>query len=307
MSAALQTLACLVRWLDNPNAPILIGASTRPEEHSARETLLGWRWLKPGQRLVTLNCPECGLGAPVHPEQDKLYCTDCGDIDIPSDELRAYHLDVGKIMTALQLGLNAGAQPAELIPQHLWLVGKVARKNKQIQVWLACGLGKSGVAQQIDEMLTQRQFHSQDILLTSSGPERWQNTPLAQRQPKLLLDSVHLGRANFHFDNGRLAMRPVLANETLPDNLSTLDYVTDGYAVVDGERHKLTPQQKKMLLALMQHPDHEMTKGQLQQAVGSTAAIFKPVDVFKKTNRAVYDRFIQYHDADEVYLLVNFS
>jgi len=74
---------------------------------------------------------------------------------------------------------------------------------------------------------------------------------------------------------------PEEADEDLPE--TTFRFVRGkGYVRVNGENIPLSPQEKAILIAFFDQPEHELSKRELQDASGSLAQNFKPNQALKR-------------------------
>ena len=84
---------------------------------------------------------------------------------------------------------------------------------------------------------------------------------------------------------------------------TTLRYVkTKGLIFLDGEEIALEPRERKLLAALIDDFDHEMTNIELRDSVGSNAKQFSPSKVFER-HQPVYHAFIKFLTDEQRYQL----
>lgn len=112
-----------------------------------------------------------------------------------------------------------------------------------------------------------------------------------------------LGKSTFHVFSDRLESDGFqVASERKPR--TTLKYLNEGVAYVEGERIELNPMQVRLLQALVDDLDHEMTREELKEKCGSQAQRFTPVKVFQR-KELVYRTFVQHLQGDAVYQLIS--
>lgn len=121
-------------------------------------------------------------------------------------------------------------------------------------------------------------------MVTSSNVDQLQESRLRDIEVVRLDTVALLGTGRFDFNPVRMPHPvevPEEADEDLPD--TTFRFVrAKGYARVGGENIPLSRQEKAILIAFLDQPEHELSKSQMQDACESKSQNFKPNQALKR-------------------------
>jgi hypothetical protein len=271
--------------------------------------LLRERLLVVGASLSHVTCPECGVELArvvrdLAHENILLYCDECGEITSPKSLQETYKVSLPKFIDRLMLGL--GTPPSakkEVATEVAWRIGVTEPvRGKPLTWYFARHLHDHKTSQRLLDVIRQDQAHKSAKVLTSSVLPLPEGSPLLEFDVVHLSDVARISQSKFVFFNDRMVV-PVAVPVEGSQFQTTLRLVrTKGRARVDGVDYALEPQQKDLLLALIDARHRELENAQLRAACGSQANSFSPTKVFDR-NPVVYKRFIKYQPGDGVYAL----
>lgn len=291
--------------------PEINGLTLCSGEHAeAGQQLLRERMLVIGTPLEWVTCPECGVETArvvreLAHDSILLSCPECGDVKAPRRLRDTFRPSPAKLVTAIAIGLGLSSTTVKQIePDACWYLGTTEPvRGKPVTWYFARHLHQPKVAQRLRDQISLDKTVSSCRILTSSALPLPEGSPMAGLEVINLASIARISQSKFEFFADRLsAPGPQVIEESVPG--TTLRYVeSKGRVYIDGDAYDLEPQQKSILLALIQDRDHEMDRDALRSACNSTAEKFSPRKVFDRNSKA-YQTFIRYDRADERYALV---
>jgi len=270
------------------------------------DTLAEWRLARPGKLPEYMVCPECFDAQAKIDTIEQITCPECGQQSMPEIQIRGREIWTDRVLNSMKLGLTDSSPPHSiLITNHLWKIGQLSERQKIRTVYFGRRLHDPDIAGLAVEKIRLGGSMQSCILITSTQPSLLQHHELGNLRPLYLAEVMQLdekGRLVFDFERlGATAIAPEA--DAIPADLTSLRYLeSEGVVYLNGGRIDLSRQEKNLLLALLNHPDHELDKGALRDAVESQAQAFKPRETFKH-HLDVYDHFIEYLAGDRVYHL----
>lgn len=294
--------------------PEINGQTLCSGDHAvAAKHLLSERVLVLGKLLDWVTCPECGIEIArvvrdLTPDMIALHCPECGDISA-SRRLRETHkVALQKFITSLLNGLSLSINGMKQIELDLiWRLGMTEpTRGKAVTWYFARQLHRADIAVRLREQITIEKTTESCVVLTSSELPLPAGSALTEFDVRPLFTVGRVGQSKFEFFADRQAdPGPQILTEATPG--TTLRYVRkDAKVFIDGTEYSLEPQQKAILLALIEDRDHEMDKDALKAACGSQRQEFSPSKPFNRNDgaRFVYQTFIHFLTDDERYALI---
>ena len=276
----------------------------------AGRELLRERLLVIGRPLTWVTCAECGvaLARVVRDngsDQVLLRCDECGDVDARRSLTQTYKVSVSKVVDRLAISLNLPPSSRKaIVEERAWRLGSTEpARAKPITWYFARHLNDHVVARCLLEQVRADQASQSAKIITTTEVPLPPGSPLSDYSVSNLGAVARVSQSCFVFfpDRAKLPAPNIPAQPTR--NTSLRDVRPHKVAYVDGTRYELEPIQVRILVALMDDRDHEMTGEALRTACHSDAAPFSPVKMFER-NREVYKRFITYQRGDQVFALV---
>lgn len=285
------------------------------------KTLFEGEWAKSSKalldiRLLTLDskrssvlCNECQVEfarvvRALPDGQILLLCPECEDIAVPEYLRHVYRLKPGNLVPKLLSGLGFSQSGVRLIDADLlWRLGTSAHKRDRSKTWyFGRRLDRPEVAFRLKEQIKVDNAVQSCVILTSSEMPLPASSPLAGFDVRCLFTTGQLEPQGFVFFDDRMSDRGAqVLTEATPS--TTLRYVkTKGRVFLDGEEIALEPRGSKLLAALIDDFDHEMTKLELRDRVESEAKDFSPRKVFDR-QPDVYRAFIKFLADEKRYQL----
>lgn len=192
-------------------------------------------------------CPWCGMGdlEGIRFEQGRRqgYCTDCGWVDLASDQVTWLRVDTTRIVRwlASALGLAGRYQHEELVPTALWRLGEIEHRRKRRTVFFGRKLDDPVLMPSIDHRLRTACAPGCGVLLTTTADVA--QTIHASGHLIVPLRAVaHLRKAGFVIENLDAYLDGSVGIGE-PDSETSLRLMHSGrIALIDGGRHALSPQ-----------------------------------------------------------------
>ncbi|WP_338618381.1 hypothetical protein [Pigmentiphaga sp. CHJ604] len=251
-------------------------------------------------------CPWCGMGdlEGIRFEQGRRqgYCTDCGWVDLASDQVTWLRVDTTRIVRwlASALGLAGRYQHEELVPTALWRLGEIEHRRKRRTVFFGRKLDDPVLMPSIDHRLRTACAPGCGVLLTTTADVA--QTIHASGHLIVPLRAVaHLRKAGFVIENLDAYLDGSVGIGE-PDSETSLRLMHSGrIALIDGGRHALSPQVCGFLSVLQRAAGDPVHKRTIADALEIDVDKCKGADIFKR-HKAVYRTFVA-HDTDGHYWL----
>lgn len=280
------------------------------EVGDAGRELVRERLLVIGRPLTWVTCAECGVALAkvvreTGSDQVLLRCDECGDVDASPSLTQTYKVSVSKVVDRLAISLNLPPSSRKtVVNERAWRLGSTEpTRAKPITWYFARHLNDHVLAQRLLEQVRADQASQSAKIITSTEVPLPPGSPLSDYSVSNLGAVARVSQSCFVFFPDR-AKLPAASIPAQPARRTSLcDVRQHKVAYVDGTRYDLEPIQIRILLALMDDRDHEMTGESLRTACHSDAAPFSPVKMFDR-NPEVYKRFVRYERGDQVYALV---
>lgn len=307
--AQIDATALLCRLLERDKPEINGQALVDRDQARAGLDLLRERLLVVGSARSWVTCPECGVHtARVVRElahaQMLLSCDECGEVNAPRRLQETYKVHLTKVVDRLLtgLGLNHTAKK-EIMTDQAWRMGTTEPARGKAMTWyFARNLHDPKVAYRVREQIRLDQASQSSKILTSTELPLPDGSPLEGFDVVNLASVGRISQSTIEFFPERLALVASVSMDETPLG-TTLRTTRQGRVYVDGKSYELEPRQQKILIALIEDRDHEMTRDALRTACGSQAKDFSPSKVFNR-NQDVYQAFICYQQSDDVYALI---
>lgn len=305
MNARLQML--LIQLLESETGTIRPSIQDGSVLIDDLNTLAEWRLARPAKIPEYIICPECFDAQAKVDSIEQITCPECGPQSIPEIQLRGREIWTDRVLNSMKLALTDSSHPhSVMVANHLWKIGQLSERQKISTIYFGRRLNDPDVANlAMDKIRLSSSIHD-CILITSTQPTLLLHHELGNLRPLHLSDVMLLdGKGRLVFDFERLGATSIVSiAEAIPPDLTSLRYLeSTGVVYINGNRiDNLSPQEKDLLIVLLRHPDHELGKDALRDAVGSQAQKFKPRETFKH-HLDVYAHFIEYLSADRVYHL----
>ena len=311
--AQIDATALLCRMLER-DKPEFDGHSVHSVANKeAAAQLLRERLLVLGDSLGYVTCPECRIEQArvvreMSGDKVSLLCPECADVTGPRHLTYMYKAALARFVSSLLVGLDltpGGMKMVEL--DRIWRLGTTQpARGKALTWYFARQMFRPERAMRMKEQLSLDKTGQSSAVLTSSELPLPAGSPMADFDVRSLVTIGRVGQSKFEFFADRLGQAgPQVLSEAAPG--TTLRHVrTESKVFVAGECYELEPQQRAMLLALIDALHHELGKEDLKFACGSEAQRFSPAKVFDRDARSqlVYRTFIAYLAVDERYQLV---
>ena len=251
-------------------------------------------------------CPWCGMGdlEGIRFEQGgrQGYCTDCGWVDLASDQVTRLRVDITRIVRwlASALGLAGRYQHEEMVPTALWRLGEIEHRRKRRTIFFGRRLSDPALTPIIEARLRTACAPGCGVLITTT-PDVAQAIQAAGHLVVPLRAVAHLRKAGFVIENLD-AYLDGSAGIGERDSETSLRLMHSGrIALIDGERHALSPQVYGFLSVLAQGGGDPVHKRTIADALEIDVAKCKGADICKR-HKAVYRTFVA-HDNDGHYWL----
>ena len=287
----------------------LVSLPSGGEYRDEIDLLILERLIRAAVRREWLRCPECHeQEARVQTEMPgnrfKGFCTSCGSIEIPAAAVLRFSIQWHKLIAHLATGLNVGAAERKVVrPMHAWYLGTTFSGAKQRAWYFARMIDRPEIAKVIREQIHTDRCEAIATVVTSANTDQLQETRLRDIEVVRLDTIALLGAGRFDFNPARMPHPvevPEEADEDLPD--TTFRFVRGkGYARVNGENIPLSPQEKAILIAFFDQPEHELSKRQIQDACDSKAENFKPNQALKRIPQVL--AMVHYLQVEKLYRL----
>jgi hypothetical protein len=276
--------------------------------NKAGSCLLTERMLVMGRSRTWVKCPECEMEQAkyvrdTNQDQIILRCPECLEVTADRSHIQTHKVEISRFLPTLLNGLELSKQGfVEIEKDNIWKLGTTQRGRGKPTTWyFARRLRSARVAERLKQQLLADKSIETCTVLTSSTVPLDSSHVLAQVDVRSLPMIGRVSKSTFHIFDDRLKQRGTqVIDESRPR--TTLRFLSDGVAYVEGEKFVLEKMQIRLLQALLDDRDHEMTREALKDACGSQSQTFGPRKVFQRSED-VYDTFIQYQKGDEIYLL----
>ncbi len=271
--------------------------------------LLAERMLVMGRSRTWVKCPECEVEQAKYVQdanQDQviLRCPDCLDVTADRSHIQTHKVEIARFLPTLLNGLELSKQGfVEIEMGNIWKLGTTQQGRGKPTTWyFARRLRSARVAERLKQQLLDDDSIETCTVLTSSAIPLDSVHALARVDVRSLPMVGRVGKSTFHIFDERLKPR----GTQVPDEVkprTTLRFLSNGVVYVEGERFDLERMQIRLLQALLDDRDHEMTREELRDACESQNQRFSPVKVFQR-KEVVYDAFVRHQKGDGTYLLV---
>jgi hypothetical protein len=277
--------------------------------NQAGACLVKERMLSIGRSRSWSKCPECQVEQAryvrdVSSDQILLRCPDCLDVSAPTAHVQTLRVAFDRFISALLNGLELSRQGLIEIERDLiWKLGTTQKTRGKPTTWyFARRLKAPRVAERLRQQIMADKSAETCAILTSASLSLESGHVLSQLDVRSLPMVGRISTSAFHMFDDRLEMTGVQpVNETKPR--TTLRYLNEGVAYVDGQRFELAKSQVRLLQALIEDRDNEMTREELRDRCGSQSQSFSPSKVFER-NKVVYHAFVQHQEGDGTYMLL---
>ncbi len=235
--------------------------------------------------------PEINPGAGKADVTYRGYCHDCGWIDLTREQAHFWQAQPLKIArwlaNALQLNTRFVVEP--VIDEVLWRLGEIEHRRKRRTLFF--GRRLPSAAEAVHAKLSELVAPGAEVIITTSDIRQLRSSDLAGRLVVPLRAVAHIRKAGLvveNLDAYLLGPGPV---ET-PDETSLRLMHTQRVALIDGEKHKLSPQVFSFLQILEEADGDEVHKRHIAERLGVEAATFRTADIVKR-HRGVFDTFVE--------------
>lgn len=307
MTSKLQAIDLLARWVEFDTTGLAGTTIEAPQQQGGVSLLRRESLLVETKPAATVNCCDCcedhaKVRELLNPTTYRGFCDTCGSVDIPAAHVRRYLVNQPRVVSYIASGLDLKGRPEEIVAHHAWLLGRTSDKGKTHSWYFGRRLDQGDAADQFRLSIERTKATHAGTVLTTTPLQRLQRTPLRDLELVPLQAVALLGSMRFEMDREKLGpIAPQAIEDAQPE--TTLRYVPEGRVFIDGAAYDLEPRQQKILMALISHPDHEMSLTALRASVDSQSQTFSPRREFGR-NVAVYERFIRYLPNDKVYQLL---
>lgn len=254
-------------------------------------------------------CPDClehwvrPQALPGTPARYQALCLECGELDLPKEQVRLWQARAGKVADWLHqaLGLRGRHALAELIPGVLWHLGERELRRQRRSFFFGCRLDAHVTA--VSAKIAALAAPGAEAVITTSDPAALKHSALASH---LLMPL----RAVAQLRKGHLTLEPLdgyfdgLAPPLSSDETSLRLLHTRRVALIAGVEHKLSPQVYGFLKVLEGADGDEVHKRELAQALGISET-FRYADL-KKRHKAAFDTFVQHDQKGRFWLRPEF-
>lgn len=275
------------------------------DERDHLDQLMVWTLVYPGPVAETIRCNDCCTEqAHLSGSKDHYYCAECGRLDIDPANCRSRLVTIDSVVARCAMGLLdnniSGITPHA--GGHIWKLGVLRPRRGTTTVYFARHLHTPEVARQLRKIIERDSALTGHLVVTSTLPEAHCSSGLEGLKWKYLPDVATMSNGRIDFDWQRISdLRPHSPSASTPP--TTLRFLrTDGEVYVDGKKYKLLPQERSILLYLIDDTDHEATKDEIKKAINSKANHFRIAGVFKR-HPEVFKAFILWDEVTEVYEL----
>jgi hypothetical protein len=219
------------------------------------------------------------------------YCRNCSWIDLTREQAHFWQAQPLKIArwlaSALQLNTRFVVEP--VIDGVLWRLGEIEHRRKRRTLFFGRRLPSSADA--VHAKLNALVAPGAEVIITTSDIEQLRNSVLADRLVVPLRAVAHIRKAGFVIENLDAYLVGPGAVETSDETSLRLMH-TQRVALIEGEKHKLSPQVFSFLKILEDADGDEVHKRHIAEALGVEAATFRTADIVKR-HRVVFDTFVE--------------
>jgi len=219
------------------------------------------------------------------------YCHDCGWINLTREQAyywQAQPLKVARwLATALQLNTRFVVEP--VVDGVFWRLGEIEHRRKRRTLFFGRRLPSSAAV--VDRKLNELVAPGAEVIITTSDVGKLRDSDLCDRLAVPLRAVTHIRKASFvveNIDAYLLSLGPV---ETSDETSLRLMH-TQRVALIDGNKHKLSPQVFSLLKILEEADGDEVHKRHIAEGLGVESATFRTADVVKR-HRVVFDTFVE--------------
>jgi hypothetical protein len=309
MSQMQVSATSLLCELIESEADEINGYTLRSYPDQAGACLLQEKMLVYGRRRTWVKCPECRaeqarVVRDINEHQMMLQCPECLDVTADISHSRTHKVSMSRFISMLLIGLNLSQLGMTEIESGLiWKLGTTQKARGKPTTWyFARRLRSPRVANRLRQQIKDDNAIETCTVLTSTNMPLDDGSALAQIDARSLSSVGRIGKSTFQMFDDRLEDLGVqVASERKPR--TTLKFLSDGIAYVEGEKFELEKQQILLLQALLEDRDREMTREDLREKCRSQAQKFSPRKVFDR-NELVYKTFIEYQKVDRTYILL---
>ena len=295
-----QALIELCQLLEQENAslaPDAIWLSGKPQVYAHLKEMGA---LLPGMELTSnLLCRDCcseTIRPTLHQDatQTKFpyqgHCPDCGWINLAHADVHLWQVQPKKIARwlAAALQLSSSYVLESVIEGVLWRLGEIEYRRKRRTVFFGRRLAEAaaGVNAKLNELVAP----GAEVIITTSDILQLRDSDLRDRLTVPLRAVAHLRKANFVLENFDIYLHSLGPVETSDETSLRLMH-TQRVALIDGDKHKLSPQMFSLLKILEDADGDEVHKRHIAERLGLESATFRTVDVIKR-HRVVFDTFV---------------
>jgi hypothetical protein len=232
------------------------------------------------------------------------YCRDCGWIDLTREQAHFWQAQPLKIARwlASALQLNTRYVVESVIDCVLWRLGEIEHRRKRRTVFFGRGLSSS--ADVVQAKLKSLVAPGAEVIITTSDIGQLRNSVLADRLVVPLRAVVHIRKAGLVIENLDAYLIGPGPIETSDETSLRLMH-TQRAVLVDGQKHKLSPQVFLFLKVLEDSDGDEVHKRHIASELGVPAATFRTADIFKR-HKAVLETFVESDNQGNYWLKPDF-
>lgn len=241
-------------------------------------------------------CPDCRehrvrpLPVAGVPGRYRALCFECGDVELPKEQVRLWQANPAKVADWLHqaLGLRGRHALTELMPGVLWHLGELEVRRHRHSFFFGCRLDSDPARARAK--LAELAVPGAEAVITTTEATQLKASPLADCRLIAL-------RAVAQLRKGHLTLEPLdgyfdgLTPPVISDETSLRLLHTRRVVLIGGVEHVLSPQVYGFLKVLEDAEGDEVHKRGIAQALGISQA-FRYADI-KKRHKAVFDTFVQ--------------
>ena len=218
------------------------------------------------------------------------YCRDCGWIDLTREQAHFWQAQPLKIARwlASALQLNTRYVVESVVDGVLWRLGEIEHRRNRRTVFFGRRLSSS--ADVVQAKLKSLVAPGAEVIITTSDIGQLRNSVLADRLVVPLRAVVHIRKASFVIENLNAYLIGPGPIETSDETSLRLMH-TQRVVLVDGQKHKLSPQVFLFLKVLEDAEGEEVHKRHIASELGIKVATFRTADIFKR-HKAVLETFV---------------
>lgn len=218
------------------------------------------------------------------------YCPDCGWIYLKAEQGRIWHIQPLTIARWLGVALQLIPRylPEPIIEGVLWRLGEAEYRRKRRTLFFGRRLVES--AETVSEKMTELVAPGAEVIITTSDIASLQKSAINDRLAVSLRAVTHMRKAGFvieNLDTYLAGVGPIASSDETSLRLMHRQQI----ALIDGLKHKLSPQVYAFLKILEDADGDEVHKHYLAKALGIEET-FRTADIFKR-HKVVLATFVE--------------